>query len=223
MRRAFTLIELLVVIAIIAVLLAILLPTLASAREAGRRTACLSNLRQCFVAMRIYADENKGWGPALGQPYGTLPNWALVVQTSAGVSGSGSAELYTPRSGLVCPAARAFYGREMTRTYAANATGLSGLPGDRANFDDAAAGAYVRFDLVQMPADTAALVDGAAALIAGDAPPPTRAASVLDFRMDDHVRDRLGRFHGGQFDSGMFDGSARGQMPVPPSWLLPLP
>ncbi len=58
--RAFTLIELLVVIAIVAVLVAILFPTLNRAREAGKRAACMSNLRQLQIAWQTYADEHHG-------------------------------------------------------------------------------------------------------------------------------------------------------------------
>ncbi len=56
-RRGFTLIELLVVIAVIALLMAILLPALNVAREQGRRTACLSNMRQVGVALMLYQTE----------------------------------------------------------------------------------------------------------------------------------------------------------------------
>ncbi|CAG0976279.1 hypothetical protein PHYC_01519 [Phycisphaerales bacterium] len=55
--RAFSLIELLVAIAVIAVLLAILLPTLAGAREAGRGAACLSNGHQLAVAWTAYGND----------------------------------------------------------------------------------------------------------------------------------------------------------------------
>ena len=57
-KDAFTLIELLVVIAIIAILAAMLLPTLAAAKEKGKRTQCLNNLRQLAIGANTYAMDN---------------------------------------------------------------------------------------------------------------------------------------------------------------------
>jgi len=59
----FTLIELLVVVAIIAVLIAILLPTLAAARESANRAVCGNNLRQMGVALSAYEGENRRLPP----------------------------------------------------------------------------------------------------------------------------------------------------------------
>ena len=63
-RGCFTLIELLVVIAIIAILVAMLLPSLAKAKERGRRAVCMSNLRQIYIGAAVYADSFDGWLPA---------------------------------------------------------------------------------------------------------------------------------------------------------------
>ncbi|MBP7936548.1 MAG: prepilin-type N-terminal cleavage/methylation domain-containing protein [Phycisphaerae bacterium] len=57
-RRGFTLIEILVVVSIIALLIAVLLPSLSQARESGKRTVCLHNLRMLGVAWVVYAQSH---------------------------------------------------------------------------------------------------------------------------------------------------------------------
>lgn len=229
LARAFTLIEVMVVVAVIAILVGILLPALAHAREGGRTAVCQSNLRQMFLICRSYADENRGYGPAIGEPYTTLPNWALVVQAATGLEGTTPGELYSARSVLVCPAVAAAYPERMVRTYAMNATGHAGQPAsggraaDRDNYDDPAHGAYIHLDRAEdWPGPL--FVDSKRGMLAPPAPPPTRTLSPIDFRQTSHVSGRLGRFHpGSAFNAVLMDGSAQTQRDVRENWLEPLP
>ena len=72
-HAGFTLIELLVVIAIIAILAAMLLPALSSAKEKGKRIACISNLKQIGVALALYVDAHENKMPS-AITYGSIPN-----------------------------------------------------------------------------------------------------------------------------------------------------
>lgn len=64
-HRGFTLIELLVVLAITGVLVALLFPAVQAAREAARRSACKSNLRQIGLALHNYHAAHQTFPPGL--------------------------------------------------------------------------------------------------------------------------------------------------------------
>ena len=94
MRRTkgFTLIELLVVIAIIALLIAILLPSLARARELSKRTVCGTQLKAIGSAAVMYGNDNAGsWmiPPHKGVKYiGNASDRINWVQRMGGHSGN---------------------------------------------------------------------------------------------------------------------------------------
>src|SRR5713226_8400745 len=98
-RHAFTLIELLVVIAIIAILAAILFPVFSQAREKGRQTACLSNMKQVGLALQMYAQD---WDETT--PPGVIT--AHFNEPNAPANFLGSLVPYTKNLGIfVCPTA----------------------------------------------------------------------------------------------------------------------
>ena len=127
-RHGFTLIELLVVIAIIAVLAALLMPALTSARERGRRAACLSNQRQIFVGSQVYVSDFDNWLPPGGNPAtGDVPpisggpgrwgNYAVFWTKYLGLAISPSSGYFTNSANklLWCPS-----GNRMSYTWQKN-------------------------------------------------------------------------------------------------------
>lgn len=74
--NAFTLVELLVVIAILSLLASLLLPSLSSARESGRRGVCASNIRQLALALDAYAVDHRGlYAPGAPNFQSNLTRW----------------------------------------------------------------------------------------------------------------------------------------------------
>ncbi len=80
-RAAFTLIELLVVIAIIALLITILMPSLQQAKELAYAAICLSNQRNCGLAVLQYADEYDRWFGHMDDRIGRLFWSEFLIET----------------------------------------------------------------------------------------------------------------------------------------------
>lgn len=142
-RRGFTLIELLVVISIIATLMSLILPAIQSAREAGRRTQCLNNIRNVTLAAVTYASSNKSRLPALAYfpqngsgvhfngrsmfvdllPYidqqGTYDRWNKAVSFTTAPNVNLAVDLYV--EAFACPNDESAFATKGQLSYVANA------------------------------------------------------------------------------------------------------
>lgn len=102
--RGFTLIELLVVIAIIGVLASFLLPALSRSKHMAREKQCVSNMRQVYVALKLYSNEHEGWYPA--EPTEHNPHTGLLTALKAEVGSGLMRCLYCPEGFMMEPYAQ---------------------------------------------------------------------------------------------------------------------
>jgi prepilin-type N-terminal cleavage/methylation domain-containing protein len=105
---AFTLIELLVVVAILAIIAALVVPVLKSAKGKARRAACMNNLRQINLGLRMYSDSDDKAPRTPGSATAPGLNWSgykALMKSYVGINGPSS-----PQDRLfACPSDTFYY------------------------------------------------------------------------------------------------------------------
>ena len=89
MYKKFTLTELLIVVAIIGILVSLLLPSLSTAREKGKRAVCLSNLSQLHKTNVLFRNDNETFprGNAVKDPrQGVDSTYRISTQNAFGAA-----------------------------------------------------------------------------------------------------------------------------------------
>ena len=138
---AFTLIELLVVIAIIAILASLLLPSLARAKFAGKRAACLNNIRQQYLAQIMYADDNSGKFP----PHADVsPDYHRLNGNTQSIVNLMRGTYVSNTEILICPITKLSFGRTW-RNYDSMANFADTTTKDYGGWDTTAANVYTPY------------------------------------------------------------------------------
>jgi prepilin-type N-terminal cleavage/methylation domain-containing protein/prepilin-type processing-associated H-X9-DG protein len=104
-KHGFTLIELIVTIAIIAIVAALLLPALGSMKAKAKRTACMDNLRQINLGLRMYCDEANDSTPGLRGNRTVFLGYKELMKNYVGLKGAPSPQ----EKIFACPADTFYY------------------------------------------------------------------------------------------------------------------
>lgn len=107
--RKFTLIELLVVIAIIAILASMLLPALGKARDKAQTIKCVSSMKQLYLILNFYLDNNNEFFPNEDKNTGLGPVPTTVLKRTMDKS-----ELKILDG---CPARKTYSGQSFGQNY----------------------------------------------------------------------------------------------------------